>query len=737
MVDAIPSELPKTSAVGDNESGESPSLGLGLGSLAKRINQTLDKADRITGGSKLALSPGSFIFPAGMMAILAIMLIPLPTFLLDGLLTISIALSLLIMMAVVFAENPVKFSTFPMILLIAAMFRLSLNVASTRIILSEGKNGTGAAGHIIEAFGQFVAGGNFVIGTIIFIILMIINFVVITKGAGRIAEVAARFTLDALPGKQLSIDADLSSGLITEAEAKQKRKDLEAESKFYGSMDGASKFVRGDAVAGLLITGINVVGGIIIGVAQGGLTLSKAAEIYTILTIGDGLVSTIPSLIVSTAAGLLATKAGVEEKIDSAIGKQLGTNVGVLIVAAVTLLLMAFIPKMPPVPFILLAAVLGFFALVMRRRAQRDAVDADKPMDNAETQKAENATPDEPIQNSLQIDLVRMELGYSLLSLLNEGELTLTQLIKNLRKQLASEFGFVMPSVRIQDNLELPGNNYVIRVKEIEEGVGELRPKMLMVMDPKGDKVTIPGEPAVEPVYKIPAVWVTENMREDAHFRGYTVVDPCTIITTHLTEILKDNMADLLSYAETRKLIDDLPEQHKKLADELIPNKISVSDVQRVLQNLLRERVSIRDLASILEGMALAFSSGITSINRVTEWVRVSLNRQISHQYLNADKELPIIHLSEEWEQAFVQSLQGNGEEKNFVMQPSLIEQFIANVDDLFGQASDQGHQAILLTSGNVRRFVRLVVERSRTPVPVIAQAEIHPRTKVRTLGQL
>ncbi len=738
-------------AVGE-DNGQAQSGGLGglrFGEIAKRINAHVDRIDeKITGGSNLTISAGAFVFPIGMMGILAIMLIPIPTFLLDFLLTLSIAISILIMMAVVFADNPVKFSTFPMILLITAMFRLGLNVASTRLILSHGQDGTHSAGKIIEAFGQFVAGGSYVIGTIIFIILMIINFVVITKGAGRIAEVAARFTLDALPGKQLSIDADLASGVITEAEAKTKRKDLEAESKFFGSMDGASKFVRGDAVAGLLITAINIIGGIIIGVMIHDMNLSDAAKTYTILTIGDGLVSTIPSLIVSTAAGLLATKAGVDEKIDKAIGRQLGSNYGVLLVVSVSLLLMAFIPKIPPIPFLFLALVVGILAVIMRRRAQKINIEADKNAVGADGQRVEggvsasSAAPDEPIQNSLQIDLVRMELGYSLLSLLNEGELTLTQLIKNLRKQLASEYGFVMPSVRIQDNLELGGNHYVIRIKEIEEGSGELRPKMLMVMDPKGEQVTIPGEPAFEPVYKIPAVWVTENMREDAHFRGYTVVDPCTILTTHLTEILKDNMADLLSYTETRKLIDELPEQYKKLVEDMIPGKIGYGDVQRVLQNLLRERVSIRDLPTILEGIALSHASGVTPINRVSEWVRTRLSRQLSSQYLQlnqqtGERELQVIILSEEWEQAFTQSIQGQGDEKVFVMQPTLIEQFMQNVDELFGQAGEAGFSAVLLTSANVRRYVRLVVERTRNPVPVLAQAEIYTKIKIRTLGQL
>jgi flagellar biosynthesis protein FlhA len=487
----------------------------------------------------------------GVIAILVVLILPMPTWLLDISLALSLTFSVLIMMVVLFIEKPLEFSTFPTILLLTTMLRLALNLASTRRILGYGHEGTAAAGHVIEAFGQFVMAGNFIIGVIVFAILVVVNFVVITKGSGRIAEVAARFSLDSMPGKQLAIDADLGAGLIDEPTARRRRSELEAESNFFGAMDGASKFVRGDAVAGLVITGINIVAGIIIGVVQRNLELSQAFNTYTILTVGDGLVTQIPALIVSTAAGLMVSKGNVQGSADKALFRQLSAYPSALGMAGALAGLLALLPGVPMVPFMLLAVICGYAAWTAQaRQAARKAVEAEA--DAA----AHPPAPlrEEPISSALQIDTVRLELGYGLLPLINsERGSRLTDQIKALRRQLAGDMGFIMPSVRIQDNLQLPANTYIIRVKEIEAGRGEIRVNMLMAMDPQGEPITLPGENTIEPTFGLPALWIAEHLREEATFRGLTVVDPQTVITTHLTEVIKDNMAEMLSYSETQK----------------------------------------------------------------------------------------------------------------------------------------------------------------------------------------
>ena len=478
---------------------------------------------------------------------------------------------------------------------------------------------------------------------------MIVNFVVITKGSQRIAEVAARFTLDAMPGKQMAIDADLSSGLIDENDARDRRKNLEDESNFFGAMDGASKFVRGDAVAGLLITFINIIGGIIIGVAQKDMSFGGASESYTLLTVGDGLVSQIPALIVSIAAGILVSKAGVSGTADKAIFSQLGGYPKALGVSSFLMIGLAIIPNMPMFPFLLLSAITGTLAFVAVQKNERESVEAEE----AEREQIDAAPVEEPISTALAIDDLRLELGYGLLPLINdERGYKLTDQIKALRRQLASEMGFVMPSVRILDNMQLPANGYVIRVKEIESGAGEVRPGHLLVMDPRGEPITLPGEETTEPTFGLPATWVDESHREEASFRGYTVVDPSTVVSTHLTETIKENISDLLSYAETQKLMDDLPKEQQKLIGDIVPAQISTSGVQRILQNLLNERISIRDLPTVLEGVAeaTAFTQNFT---QVTEHVRSRLARQISNSQVSAGGYIPLITLSPEWEQAF------------------------------------------------------------------------------------
>jgi len=677
---------------------------------------------------------GDLALAIGIMAIIVVLILPLPAFLLDFSLAISITFSVLVLMTALFIQKPLEFSAFPTVLLIATMLRLALNLASTRLILSHGHDGTDAAGKVIEAFGHFVMQGNFVIGVIVFAILVIVNFVVITKGSGRIAEVAARFTLDAMPGKQMAIDADLSSGLIDEQEARIRRSNLEQESSFFGAMDGASKFVRGDAVAGLLITFINVVGGIIVGVAQNGLSFADAAHTYTILTVGDGLVSQIPALIVSTAAGLLVSKAGVEGAADKALFNQLSGYPQALGMSAIVMGTMALLPGLPAIPFLMLAGGAGSLAYYVKKTHREKADEIER----AEVEKVEKAAPaDEPISTALKMDELRLEIGYALLPLINgKDHQKLTDQIKALRRQLATDMGFVMPSVRILDNVQIESNSYSIRVKEVEAGRGEVYVNQLLVMDPRGGRIELPGLHTTEPAFGLPATWIDEGLREEASFRGYTVVDPPTVLTTHLTEIIRDNMADLLSYAEVQKLIDELGKEHKKLADDIIPSQITVTGVQRVLQTLLNERISIRDLPTIMEGIAEAVAH-TQSLTFITEHVRARLARQICAAHADSAGMLPLLTLSPRWEQSFAESLVGQGDEKQLAMQPSKLQEFIAAIRDAFDSAAQAGEVPVLLTSPGVRPFVRSIIERFRPQTFVMSQNEIHPRVRLRTVGSV
>ena len=691
-----------------------------------------DMFQRIKG----AFARGDIMLAFGVVAILVILILPMPRWLLDVSLAFSITFSVLVLMTVIFMDKPLDFNAFPTILLIATMIRLALNLASTRLILADGHEGTGAAGQVIEAFGGFIMGGNFVIGIIVFGILVIVNFIVITKGSTRIAEVAARFTLDAMPGKQMAIDADLSSGLIDEGQARTRRKELEDESSFFGAMDGAAKFVRGDAVAGLLITGINIVGGIIIGVVQRDMEFGAALDTFTRLTVGDGLVSQIPALIVSTAAGMLVTKGGVSGPMEKAVFGQLGRKPKSLGMVSFLLVALAILPGIPALPFLFLAGGIGgisFYSFQKEQKARQLQKEAE------EAEEADKApVAEEPISQVLKIDFLRLELGYGLLALINEGQdgQRLTDQIKALRRQMAVEMGFVMPAVRIQDNMQLPANNYIVRVKEIEAGKGDLRPNMLLVMDPRGEDITISGESTQEPTFGLPAMWIDTQAREEAMFRGYTVVDAPTVITTHLTEVIKDNMSELLSYAETQKLLDDLDKDHQKLIADIVPSQITVGGIQRTLQNLLQERISVRDLPTILEGISEACVQ-TRNINQITEHVRMRLARQISDQNANAEGIIQLVTLSPEWEQTFAESIVGNGDERQLSMAPSKLQEFISAVRQVFERQALMGEMPVLLTSPNIRPFVRSIVERFRASTVVMSQNEVHPKAKIKTVEQI
>ena len=688
--------------------------------------------------AKAALKRGDMALALGVVAIIVMMIFPMPTFLLDIFLAISITFSVMILMTVMFLQRPIDFSAFPSVLLVSTLLRLALNLSSTRLILSNGHEGTDAAGHVIEAFAGFVMGGDFLIGVVVFSILTMVNFVVITKGSGRIAEVAARFTLDAMPGKQMAIDADLSAGMIDEAEAKRRRKELEEESQFFGSMDGASKFVRGDAVAGLIMTAINVLGGVLIGMLRHDMGALAAADVYVKLTIGDGLVAQIPALLVSVAAGMLVSKGASTGSTDKAlIGQLTASSMGLGLTSGL-LAFVGVLPGMPLLPFALLACAVGAAAYYLPRQRAKKQAEEQKASEALQLPGPAAPVAEEPIATALSIDLLRLELGYALLSLINSEQpgARMTDQIKGLRRQLASEIGFVMPSVRIQDNLQLPPNTYVIRIKEIEAGRGDIRPNMLLVMDPRGENITLAGERTTEPTFGLPAMWVDPSYREEALFRGLTVVDPSTVVVTHLTEVIKDNMSEMLSYAETQKLLDELDRAHQKLVADVVPAQITVSGLQRILQNLLAERISIRDLPTILEGVseACGFTRNITSI---TEHVRGRLARQISDANTSEAGVIPLVTLSPEWEQAFAEALVGDGEERQLSMAPTQLQQFITSVRQVFERHAMMGETPVLLTSPGIRPYVRSIVERFRPATVVMSQNEIHPKARIRTLGQI
>ena len=670
----------------------------------------------------------------GIIGIIAMLILPMPGWMLDFGLALSITASVLILMTALFIDTPLQLSSFPTILLITTMLRLGLNLASTRLILGHGHEGGQAAGGVIGAFGEFLMGGQTVIGLTIFMILVVINFVVITKGAGRIAEVAARFSLDAMPGKQMAIDADLNAGLITETQARERRSELEAESGFYGAMDGASKFVKGDAVAALVITAINIVVGLIIGVVIHGVPIAEAFHTYTVLTAGDGLVSQIPALIVSTAAGLLVSKGGMSGKTGAALGEQLGRYPKAFGMVSALLVVLAILPGLPFLPFAVLGGLTGWAGWALNRKTTMAA--AQEQLQQAIAQ--QQATPtEEPIQQTLAIDAVRIELGYALLPIINnsETEPRLDVQVRALRRQMAIDYGFVLPAVRITDNLALKPNEYVVHVKETEVARGEIRIDKLLVINPSGGPPGLAGEETREPVFNLPALWIDRTLREEAGFRALTVVDSGAIITTHLTEIVKDAIADLLSYTETQKLLTEVHRESEKLYNELVPAKISISGIQRILQTLLSEGVSIRDIPSILEGIAEA--TGFTqNIAQMAEHVRSRLARQISAQQTR-DGTIPIVTLAPRWDEAFGDSILGQGDDRHLAMAPSKLQEFIASIRETFDRLAQDGEIPCLLTSPPLRPYVRSIIERVRPSTVVLSQNEIHARARIRSLGMV
>ncbi|MFW7269479.1 flagellar biosynthesis protein FlhA [Gluconacetobacter sp. Hr-1-5] len=677
-----------------------------------------------------SLVPGTDIGLAlGVLLLLSILIVPLPTFILDMGLSLSITASALVLMVSLFLEKPVEFTSFPTLLLLTTLLRLALEIATTRLILSHGNEGTYAAGHVVAAFGGFLMGGDVVIGGIVFCILLVVNFMVITKGSGRIAEVAARFFLDAMPGKQMAIDAELASGAINDRTARLKRKELEEESSFYGAMDGAAKFVRGDAIAAIIITGINIVGGLAIGVLRHGMPVNEAANTFTTLTVGDGLVSQIPALLVSTAAGIVVTKGGTDGSADVTLVRQLGGNPKPLAMAAVLSACFALLPGLPAFPFLTIAALAGAGAWW---RHKTPTTDSDG--DVTETAPAPAATP---ISDVLKLDLLRLELGFGLLPLTSGENSQLTEQIKALRRAIATEMGFVTPPIRIQDNILLPSEKYVIKLKEIELGSGEAKPGKLMAMSPSGGTPPLAGDKAIEPAFGLPAVWIDPSLKTKAIALKCTVVDPASVVVTHLSELVRQNLPDLLTYVATQSLLDDLPREQQKLVNDLIPSQVTLSTVQRVLQSLLAERISIRDLPTILESIQEGSGLGLRGIQNLTNHVRVRLSRQICSTLEGPGGYIPMVTLSPEWEAEFMNHITGQGEERRLAMPPSLLNRFVTRLRDVFNTLSSSGEVPVIVVSTPVRDSMRSIVERVRPSVSVLSQSEIYPRARIKTIATI
>ncbi|GAA4228357.1 flagellar biosynthesis protein FlhA [Sagittula marina] len=668
-------------------------------------------------------------FAIAVALILAVLFVPLPAAVLDFGLAVSLSVSVLVLMVALWIPKPLEFNSFPTLLLVVTMLRLSLNVASTRLILSEGHTGPGAAGGVIEGFSRFIVSGNFIIGIVVFAILLVINFVVITKGSTRIAEVTARFSLDSMPGKQMAIDADLGAGIIDEDQARARRKEVEDESGFFGAMDGASKFVRGDAVAGLIITLINVVGGILIGVAQHGLSLSEAADFYTVLTIGDGLVTQVPALIVSLAAGLIVTKGGTEGAANEAVLGQLSKFPKALFMASLLLFGIGLLPGFPSLIFTALAIIMAVLGVAVMRQAEEAQASVDR--EDAARQRAEAVAPEDNIQETLKLDGLRLELGQGLVQLISNSDAALTGKIKSLRNLFAREFGFVLPSVRIKDEPMLPAQTYAILVQGVEVARGELRPTGMMVVNPGA--CGLPGERGKDPTFGLDALWVDKETGARAEAMGLTVVDPESVIITHLTEVVKEHLPELTTYGATQDLVEGLDREYQKLVAE-IPGSAPMVLVQHVLQALLAERVSIRNLPLIIESIAEAKRS-TSSVTQITEAVRRRLSNQICKALQDDTGFISVISMSPAWEKEFLEALRVNGDDRNFVMSPQRVQEFVLQARREIQKFAEQDQWPALLVSPEIRSFVRSMLERVSPMTVVLSHNEIHRKTALRTLA--
>ena len=685
-----------------------------------------------TGVRKLmAQRPQELMVAAGIVTILGVMVMPIPTVFLDLLLSFSITFALIVLMVAVFMLSPLEFSVFPSLLLIITLLRLSLNIASTRIILLNGEQGRSAAGQVIESFGSFVVGGNYVVGTVIFIILVMINFIVITKGSVRTSEVAARFTLDAIPGKQMSIDADLNAGLITEQDARTRRRNLEREADFYGSMDGAIRFVRGDAIAGILITLVNIIGGFAIGVFLQGMDASEAAQVYTLLTIGDGLVSQLPALVVSTAAGLVVTRAVSDKNLPGELVKQLLDQPYAFVIASGILFFFGLIPGLPHLPFILMSLVSGIIAFY---KMQDNEKNEQKQMLKKEAD-AKIPLP-EKVESILPLDVMELEVGYELIPLVDadrNGELL--ERIKSIRRQFALEMGFIVPPLHIRDNLQLKSNGYAVLIKGVDIARGSIMMGRILAMNPGTTDREIDGIKTTEPTFGLPAVWVLSSKKQEAQMAGYTVVDPATVITTHIKETINRHAHEIMGRQETQALLEKFKETNPKVVEELIPNALSLGKVQRVFQNLLREQISIRDLRTILEKLS-DYASLSQDPDVLTEYVRQGLARPITKQYQSNDGTLSVMTLDRGIEDAIEGSIQRSESGSFLALEPNVAERFLTRLKSMIENITPNIETSpVLLASPGLRMHIRKFTERFLPELVVISHSEVASSVQIKNLG--
>lgn len=677
----------------------------------------------------------SYVVPILLVGIVVMMIIPIAPGFLDILLSFNITLSLVVLFVSLYVARPLEFSAYPSLVLMTTLFRLGMNISTTRLILLHGDSGPSAAGHVVQAFGTFVLGGNFAIGIVIFAIIVIVNFMVITKGAIRIAEVAARFTLDAMPGKQMAIDSDLNSGLISESEAKKMRKDLSAEAEFYGAMDGASKFVRGDAVAGILITAINIIGGLFIGVLMKRMNWFEAAETYTILTVGDGLVSQIPALLVSTSAGIIVARAASGEDLGTEVSLQLTKYARPLQMASGISMLFALVPGLPFFPFMVLGVASGILSLSAAKLpdAEKDEKEAAKAAEQAAAAPAPGST--EEVKSLLGVDLLELEVGYELVPMVDAvsgGDLI--ERIRGLRRQFAMDMGFIVPPIHIRDNIRLEPAQYRLMLKGVEIAKGLIRPRHLLAMDPGGIEAKISGIPTKEPAFGLDALWIPEGEKDRAQFSGYTVVDPATVITTHVTEVIKRFAHEVLGRQETQTLLDTLSKNAPKLVEEVVPTVLPLGIVQQVLANLLREGVSIRDLRTVMETLA-DWGASIKSPERLTEYVRRALSRAITAKHVNNDGVLPLVSMTPSVERNLNDALQVTEHGSYLALEPGVAQRLISKfrgAADRFGQV---GQTPVLLAPAALRAALFAFTERFIPGFVVLSHQEISPNTRVQSLG--
>lgn len=667
----------------------------------------------------------------GLLGILSVMIIPLPPMMLDLALSFSLSLSILILLTSVYINKALEFSVFPTLLLITTLFRLALNVATTRLILTHGHNGPLAAGDVISAFGNFVVGNNYVIGTVVFVILVIINFVVITKGSGRVAEVAARFTLDAMPGKQMSIDADLNAGLINEHEARKRRQEIEAEADFYGAMDGASKFVRGDAIAGIIITIVNIVGGLLIGVLQKNLDLGTAAQYYTMLTIGDGLLAQIPSLIISTAAGIVVTRSSKSDNnMGSQMASQLLLNPRSIYISGAVIGLLALVPGLPTIPFLLMGLILGALGWVTQMY-KKDEADIEKK----KLEEASAGPKKENIETLLPLDMIELEVGYGLINVVESDQSgDLLERIVSIRKQFALDLGIIVPSIHIRDNLQLASGEYRVLIKGNKVGGGILKPESLLAMDPGNVSDPIDGTPTKEPAFGLDAIWISPTLKEEAESAGYTVVDLPTVMATHLTEIVRSHAHELLGRQEAASLVENFKKTHPKVVEELIPDPLTLGSVVRVLQSLLREQVSIRDLRTIFETLADE-ASKTKDIEVLTESVRKAMARAITTKYRTDEGSIPVMTLHPHIEELIANSLLQTEQGVQLVMDPQSAQVLISEIAKTVENHPEIAGQPILLTSPTSRRHLYKLTSRFIPQLIVLSHNELTTEANVKSVG--